>query len=53
MKQTGGGVGHGLIRPGDTHSETGGPARRPAQFAGHGDTKIEIVYGEVKNIFYW
>jgi hypothetical protein len=28
---------------GDTHSETGGPARLPAQ--------VEIVYGKEKNIF--
>jgi hypothetical protein len=39
------------IETGDTHSETGSPARLPPRLLDDGDTLIEIVYGEDKNIF--
>jgi hypothetical protein len=37
------------MTPGDTPSQTGGPARLPAKISGRW-THIKIVYGEEKNI---
>ncbi len=47
MKQTGG-VGHGLIRPGDTLQRQAALHDGLPILLSDGDTKIEIVYGEKK-----
>ncbi len=39
-----------LLVSGDTHSETGRPARLPAKVAGRRDTHIDKVFGEEINI---